>query len=135
MWAVTSSAASLICSEAPERRPSEADVGNGRQTLRAGCDLPAHMKGRDRFTPSEADEIRRVLRLVRKAEPGTPQKQLRDQLRAIGFYISDFAGGPGGFTASDFDDLVRGGRIKIDGGPKAIGETVPRPPARPANYR
>jgi hypothetical protein len=75
------------------------------------------MKGRDRFTPSEADEIRRVLGLVRKAEPGTAQKLLRDQLRAIGFYNSDFAGGPSGFTGSQFDDLVRSGRIEIGDAP------------------
>lgn len=68
------------------------------------------MKGRDRFTSEEADKIRRVLRLVRKAEPGPPQKLLRDQLRAMGFYISDFGGGPIGFTATEFDELVRSGR-------------------------
>jgi hypothetical protein len=84
------------------------------------------MKGRDRFTPSEADEIRRVLRLVRKAEPGTAQKVLRDWLRAIGFYISDFAGGPSGFTASEFDDLVRSGRIEIGDAPVGSDQRLPR---------
>src|SRR4051794_30987779 len=84
------------------------------------------MKGRDRFTSSDAAEIRRLLKLVRKAEPGTPQKLLRDRLRAIGFNISDFAGGPAGFTASDFDDLVRGGRIKISDDVPAHSETTRR---------
>jgi hypothetical protein len=49
------------------------------------------MKGRDRFTSAEADEVRSLLDLVRNAEPGRPRKLLRDQLRAVGFYISDFA--------------------------------------------
>lgn len=77
------------------------------------------MKGRDRFSRSEADEIRRLLHLVRRAEPGRRQKLLRDQLRAIDFYISDFAGGPARFTRSDFDDLVRDGRVTITDRPPA----------------
>jgi hypothetical protein len=72
------------------------------------------MKGRDRFRSAEAAEIRRLLGLVRRAEPGTPQKLLRDKLRAIGFYISDFGGS--GFTPSDFDDLVHRGRVLITDG-------------------
>ena len=77
------------------------------------------MKGRDRFTSAEAADIRRLLGLVRRAEPGTPQKLLRDQLRASGFYISDFGGS--GFTPSDFDDLLHRGRVVItdDAGPVA----------------
>src|SRR4051794_23659247 len=73
------------------------------------------MKGKDRFTRSEADEIRRLLKVVRRAEPGSAQKGLRAKLRALGFYISDFAAGAAGFTASDFGDLVRRGRIQITG--------------------
>ena len=97
------------------------------------------MKGRDRFTSGEADEIRRVLRLVRKAQPGAPQKLLRDQLRAVGFYISDFGGGPVGFTATEFDELVRSGRIRITDGHASRKTATPRsptaarPPARPAS--
>ena len=72
------------------------------------------MTGKDRFSRSEADEIRRLLRLVRRAERSA-QKVLRGKLRALGFYISDFAGGPTGFAVWDFDDLVRSGRIKITG--------------------
>ena len=67
-----------------------------------------------------------MLRLVRKAESGTAQKVLRDRLRANGFYISDFAGGPSGFTASEFDDLVRSGRIEIGDAPVGSDQTLPR---------
>jgi hypothetical protein len=92
------------------------------------------MKGRDRFSRSEADEIRRLLKRVRRAERGTPQKRLRDQLRAIGFYISDFAGGPAGFTRSDFDELVRDRRVTITDQPS---DSTPRGsrPAKPARRR
>lgn len=71
------------------------------------------MKGRDRFTAAEAATIRELLRRVRCAEPGAPQKQLRDRLRTTGFYISDWGGGRTGFTAADFDDLVALGLITI----------------------
>ncbi len=45
------------------------------------------------------------------------QKRLRDELRAIGFYISDWSGP--GFAPSDFDELVRSGQIKITGSSRA----------------
>jgi hypothetical protein len=77
------------------------------------------MKGRDRFTAAEAATIRELLRQVRRAEPGTPQKLLRDQLRAMGFYISDWDGSQAGFTGAAFDDLVSRGLVIVgdDGGP------------------
>jgi len=63
------------------------------------------MKGRDWFTPHEADRVRDLLREVRHSERGE-QKQLREQIRAIGFYIDDWPRTGSGFTVSDFDDLV-----------------------------
>lgn len=91
------------------------------------------MKGRDHFTKAEAAQVKGLLQRVRKAEPGTPQKLLRDQLRRLGFYISDWAGGPGGFTASDFDDLVQRGSITIAGGaPARHRQEPPRAPPSPA---
>jgi hypothetical protein len=98
------------------------------------------MKGRARFTAQEAAEIRRLLGLIRRAEPGHPQKRLRDQLRALGFYITDWAGGPAGFTISDFDDLVAHGLVKVEGErvrPAAEDASPPehatRHPGRPAD--
>lgn len=93
------------------------------------------MKGKDRFSRSEADEIRQLLDLVRRAEPGQPQKLLRDRLRAMGFYISDFARGPAGFTRSDFDDLVRDGRVTIIERPPAGTADPPRSAKRPRPRR
>jgi len=88
------------------------------------------VKGRNRFTAAEAEEIRGLLRAVRRAEPGTPQKLLRDQLRALRFYISDWGGGPLGFTSSDFDELISAGLVTI--ADEAAIDTADRPrPARP----
>lgn len=102
------------------------------------------MKGRDRFTTLEAEQIRQLLDGVRRAEPGAAQKQLRDQLRALGFYISDWGGGPAGFTRSDFDELVGHGTVTVDGekpgsapekasasgtAPPTLALTRPQPPA------
>jgi hypothetical protein len=86
------------------------------------------MKGRDHFTEMEAAEIGRLLALVPRAEPGAPQKLLRDNLRAIGFYISDFAPRPAGFTVSDFVDLVRDGRVSIQTGRERHVPTESAPP-------
>src|SRR4051794_33457149 len=106
--------------------------GRGQAHLRRAArpKVVALMKGKDHFTRSEADEIRRLLKLVRRAEPGSAQKALRGRLRARGFYISDFAGGAAGFTASEFDDLVRSGRIQITGTTTA-GHRVAGRDARP----
>lgn len=76
--------------------------------------------GRRRFTPSEADQIRRLLREKGVAD-ASRQKTLRGQLRrSFDFYISDFTEEHGGFTAWDFDALVARGTIEI-------GDSVPDP--------
>lgn len=82
------------------------------------------MKGRDHFSARDAAEIRRLLALLRRAEPGSPQKRLRGQLRALGFYISDWSGSSDGFTRSGFDSLVARGLVKLD-------HESPRLPAPP----
>jgi hypothetical protein len=71
------------------------------------------MKGRSTFTPSEIDAIRRLLREKVRADRGR-QKRLRDQLRSIGFYISDFAEDQTGFSEWDLDQLISRGTIRID---------------------
>lgn len=67
---------------------------------------------RSEFTPEEADEIRLLLRELRRAD-GPRQKGLRAKLRRFGFFITDYARDQAGFTASDFDDLGRRGVVKI----------------------
>lgn len=68
------------------------------------------MKGSDRFNSEEAERIRKLL--VARGQAGrSEQKRLRDELRSIGFHINDW--GAAGFTAVEFDALVRSGRITI----------------------
>ena len=71
------------------------------------------MKGKSQFTQNEADEIRRLLRSKVSADRDT-QKRLRDKMRKIGFYITDFSASSEGFDESDFDVLIHQKRITID---------------------
>lgn len=72
--------------------------------------MPGH---RSTFSPVEAEEIKQILKAVRRAERDEA-KALRSKLRRdFGFHISDFTDGNQGFTASDFDDQVRIGVIKV----------------------
>lgn len=71
------------------------------------------MKGRSNFSPGEADRVRELLRKVRNAARDE-QKQLRSRLRTdVGFFISDFTSSNAGFTADDFDDLIRQGTVTV----------------------
>ncbi len=71
------------------------------------------MKGTDKFTQAEGAAIRRALGTLRRAERPT-QKSIRESLRQqSGFCISDRPRAATGFTRSDFDDLVRQGRIRV----------------------
>lgn len=62
------------------------------------------MKGRCRFTRRETDKIKILLNQKCKAS-SEEQKAIRDDLRTMGFYISDFTNSKG-FTSTDFDLLV-----------------------------
>ena len=63
------------------------------------------MKGKSIFTRSEADAIISLIRKKVVAETNE-QKRLRDKIRAIGFYASDF-GIAGGYTEHDFLRVVK----------------------------
>jgi hypothetical protein len=70
------------------------------------------VKGSRRFNRSTADQIRVLLSRVRNADRNQ-QKALRQQVRDLGFYISDFGRPVTGFRTEDFDELVRTGLIEI----------------------
>jgi hypothetical protein len=70
------------------------------------------MKGSRVFTKTAAGRIRVLLAQTRAAERAQ-QKILRQKIRDIGFYISDFGGPADGFTPDSFDELVRAGTIRI----------------------
>lgn len=71
------------------------------------------MKGRASFSEGEVDDIRSILSEIRQAERAR-QKGLRAKLRSKGFFISDWSSDQSGFTVSDFDELIRNGRILIE---------------------
>lgn len=64
------------------------------------------------FTETELDQIKSLLKQVRRSDRDR-QKSLRNQLRRMGFYISDYATDQAGFTASDVDRLVARGTITV----------------------
>ena len=53
-----------------------------------------------------------LLKHTRAAKP-EQQKALRQQIRDLGFYISDFDRPAAGFGPDDFRDLEREGKIRI----------------------
>jgi hypothetical protein len=71
------------------------------------------MKGKSVFTKSEAKEIKRLINLKIKAGK-EEQKRIRDKIRKIGFYASDFGIGSG-YTVQDF---LRG--VKVIGSHQSL---------------
>lgn len=68
------------------------------------------MKGKDTFTKNEMARIKQLI-IERCHAPSSKQKAIRDKMRAIGFYGSDF--GIKDMTIEKFENLIRDGRIKI----------------------
>jgi hypothetical protein len=83
-------------------------------------------KGRSNFTAGEARQIRDLLGQVRTVE-SPQQKGLRGQLRDLGFYITDWDQTAAGFTAEDFNGLVEGGLITIEGSSEGASQPDVRP--------
>lgn len=63
------------------------------------------MKGKAIFTKSEADAIIELIKKKLASDPVT-QKRIRDKIREIGFYASDY-GIRGGYTVEDFLQVVK----------------------------
>jgi len=74
-----------------------------------------HAKGRSTFTSAELAKIRSLLAEKQRAGRSR-QKSLRQQIRDLGFYISDFAANRNGFGPNDLDRLVKTGRIRVTNG-------------------
>jgi hypothetical protein len=70
------------------------------------------MKGQCHFTRAVAVKIRWLLDRTRAASRAD-QKVLRQEIRDLGFYISDFSRPATGFRRRDFEDLVRTGQIEV----------------------
>ena len=69
------------------------------------------MKGKSWFTQDEWNQIKLLIeqKLVASSDE---QKIIRDRIRAIGFYFSDFSNKKG-YTVQDVEELVRSERITI----------------------
>jgi len=83
-------------------------------------------KGRKVFSHQEANSIKQLLFERGKSTP-PGQRKVRDRLRKIGFYITDFDRSGSGFAPEAFDRLVVDGLVKISGSPK---EFAPSPTPR-----
>jgi hypothetical protein len=80
------------------------------------------LKGKATFTQQEAAELRRLIAEKQIADRSR-QKTIRAQMRAIGFYITDFTTYQRGFVVSDFDDLVTRGVIAVVAGDTTVGSS------------
>ena len=63
------------------------------------------MKGKEKFTKDESKIIMNLLD-IKVNSPKNEQKGIRNKLRNIGFYITDFDQSHKGFTREDFELLV-----------------------------
>ena len=62
------------------------------------------MKGKGKFTAEEIEQICDLIRQKLIADTNT-QKKIRDQIRKLGFYATDFGIG-GGYTVDDFLEAI-----------------------------
>lgn len=71
--------------------------------------MPDH---RATFTPDERVALRVLVDHLRRA-PQKDREGLREGMRGLGFYISDFEKAEGRFVISDLDRQLESGEIKI----------------------
>lgn len=69
------------------------------------------MKGKKEFTKAEFEEIKKLTEEKNRADK-TRQVAIRNKIRNIGFYYSDFSSKKG-YTVADIEKLVRDGEIII----------------------
>lgn len=72
------------------------------------------MKGKNTFTEEEARKIRALIS-EKLRTPSDKQVSVRNKIRKIGFYYTDFRQDiiPGGYRVEDFDELIETGKIII----------------------
>lgn len=73
------------------------------------------MKGKNKFTKSECEKLKELISQKVNSDRAK-QKELRDKMRAIGFYISDYSVNKQdnrGFNLDDFLGLINGGQIVV----------------------
>jgi len=72
------------------------------------------LKGKNTFTEEEARKIRALIS-EKLRTPSDKQVSVRNKIRKIGFYYTDFRQDiiPGGYRVEDFDELIETGKIII----------------------
>ena len=73
--------------------------------------MPVH---RATFTAEEFAALRVLVDHLRRA-PAKDRERLREGMRGLGFYISDFEKADNRFVLSDLDRLLHSGEVKIKG--------------------
>lgn len=70
------------------------------------------MKGKDQFTQEEKAKIEKLLAEKCTSERGK-QKVIRNKLREMKFYITDFYDKNDGYNVEEFQKDIKNGKIKI----------------------
>lgn len=71
------------------------------------------MKGKFEFTKNEIEQIKELINKKILASKNK-QKSIRNKIRSLNFYFSDFSNKKG-YTVQDFENLIKSGEIKIVG--------------------
>jgi len=80
------------------------------------------MKGKREFTEDEANRIRNLIKQKLLASTNE-QKGIRNKIRDLKFYFSDFSDKKG-YTVDDFNQLIKSGQIRIiEGTTQPINDT------------
>ena len=72
------------------------------------------MKGKDKFSTTEVEAIKKLI-LQKLQATTSQQKGIRDKIRDIGFYYSNYSSKKAGYTVEDFEALIRAGKITVIG--------------------
>lgn len=70
------------------------------------------MKGKSTFTAKEISTIKKLITEKLHATP-SKQKGIRQKIRNIGFYYSDFCSDKDGYTVEDFEALIHTGKVTV----------------------
>lgn len=93
----------------PPRSPPPSPPPRNRSQGRSNRAMPS--EHRSSFTREEISRIKELL--GQKSRVQAEPKTLRQKLRAMDFYITDYADDQSGFTATDVDVLIERGTIKV----------------------
>lgn len=84
------------------------------------------MKRKNVFTTLEVNTIKQLIADKLQAPPGK-QKVIRQRIRDIGFYYSDFITPSEGYTVAGFEELIQSGQIGVIDGNLLGTETIDKP--------